>query len=317
MINEIYSYLRDGRQIFFLWIYLTSICIAEIVIVIISPYFGLFIHIVILLTLYFHYALYSKHNNISKLYLALSLVPLYRIINLAVPVFQMTPFYWNLLVGIPLWAAVCILIKTLDLSPIELGITLRQVPLQVIAGFCLGVPLGLLNYLILRPLPQVPKLDFLTFFCSTLIILVFISFLEELIFRGVLYHLATKTVCPSFAIIFTSMTYGSLHIFYLSYKYTLLILGASVILIWLVRHFNSLLGAVLAHGIAIISVYLIWPFYFRDLALHIEVIIREVKEIKMVCINPLLKNMNIGTLHHWNEIAPIVIIFLVIFTSVV
>jgi len=298
-------------MVLFLWVYLAFIYTAEIIISLISPY-GVLIHIGILFSLYVHAVfLYSKHD-LYKLYLALSLVPLIRIVNLSLPVFPVLPVYWYILVGVPLWASVFLLIVILKLRPTELGLKLGQIPLQIIIGFSLGIPLGLVTYLIHKPEPLISKLEIPSLLIAIIILFVFVAFLEELIFRGVLYKLAVEMVSQKFGFIFVSSIYCSLHIFYLSIENIFLVFSASIILTWLVKRFNSLLGVILAHGIASIGAYLVWPFFYNDLVVIFEIIKQEVKVKMISIINPLVKDFNMEALYGSQGIGPMVIIFLII-----
>lgn len=278
IVNSIWVYLQEKKRILFLWGYLSAICVAEIIIKIISPYTGVLMHIVILFSLYIHAAFYHKYD-IRKLYLALNLGPLIRIISLAMPIYQLPNIYWYTLIGIPMLAATVLVIRITDLKPIEIGLRVGSLPLQVIIGCCLGVPLGLLNYTIQKPQPLIEILDFPSLIIPAIISLVYMGFLEELIFRGILYKVSVETVSPKFGLFYTSIVYTSLHIPYLSVVNILFVFCAALAFNLLVKRFNSLLVTSLAHGTANIVLYLIWPFLF-----HNEV---EVKMISIV--HPLMK----------------------------
>jgi len=102
-------------KINFLWTYLLLIWVAEIALVKISFILGALLHIIILLSLFLHGSFRHKTEE-TKIYIALSFVPLIRIINISIPIVPISTVYWYILVEIPGWLAVLAFIKYLGID---------------------------------------------------------------------------------------------------------------------------------------------------------------------------------------------------------
>jgi len=296
-------------KINFLWTYLLLIWVAEIALVKISFILGALLHIIILLSLFLHGSFRHKTEE-TKIYIALSFVPLIRIINISIPIVPISTVYWYILVEVPGWLAVLAFIKIFGDRPAELGLKAGRVPLQLTIGIILGIPLGLLCYLTLLPEPLLPQMEILHLIIA-IIIVAACALLEETIFRGILFNQALK-IGTRFAYIFSSLAYAAVHVFYLSIGYVILVIIAAFSFCKLVKYYNSILAPVAGHLVASVSAYLIWPFYY-------DVFLNAIKEYdngamaKMIyIINPLVENVSQNIISEWPKVTIFVIIFLII-----
>ncbi len=174
------------------------------------------------------------------------------------PLFKIPLIYWYLIIGAPLLAASFSVIKATGLKPKEVGLRAGNIPLQLMVCFA-GIPLGLLEYIILKPKALIEILNWQSILFPALVLFVFTGFLEELIFRGILYKVSVETVSKKFGVLYTSMVFAVLHITHLSVIDVIFVFCVALMFTWLMDHFNSLLGISIAHGITNIGLYLIWP----------------------------------------------------------
>ncbi len=251
----------SNKDHFFIWLYAAAITAAEIVTAYYNPIYGIACHVVLLVALLVHASLAYKHA-INMVYLALSLAPMIRIMSLCMPLVGVPPIYWYLIISLPLFAAAASVMRYAGFKPREVGLTVGNLPLQLLVAF-LGVPLGLMEYLILKPDPLAPELTFQYVWLPALILLVSTGFLEEFIFRGIMYRAAVDTLGKWYSIIFISFIFGVLHITHRSPVDLVFVFAVALLFSVTVSFFRSLLGVSLAHGLTNIGLYIIWPHLLR------------------------------------------------------
>jgi membrane protease YdiL (CAAX protease family) len=196
---------------------------------------------------------------------ALALVPLMRILSLVMPVRFVPAIYWYVLINLPLLLAIFLAAQLLRATPRELGLRMRAWPTQL-AIAVVGVPLGLAAFLILRPAPLVrlSTLDAPHLVSGAAILLVFVGFTEELLFRGLLQREA-EVVFGRLGLAFSSLLFAIMYIGSQSVGYVLFMGLVGLFYGWCVRRTGSIWGAALSHGLLAIGLVLIWPLAQRQL----------------------------------------------------
>jgi len=242
-------------------VYAAAVTAAEIVTAYYNPLYGIACHVVLLVALLVHASLAYK-QAVNLVYLSLSLAPMIRIMSLSIPLIGVPPMYWYLIISLPLFAAAASVMRFAGFKPREVGLTVGNLPLQLLVAF-VGVPLGLMEYLILKPAPLVPELTFQHVWLPALILLVSTGFLEEFIFRGVMYRAAVETLGRWYSIIYISFIFGVLHITHRSPVDLVFVFAVALFFSLTVGFFRSLLGVSLAHGLTNIGLYIIWPYLLR------------------------------------------------------
>lgn len=251
----------SNKDHFFIWLYAAAVTAAEIVTAYYNPIYGIACHVVLLVALLVH-ASQAYKQAINLVYLSLSLAPMIRIMSLSMPLISVPPMYWYLIISVPLFAAAALVMRYAGFKPWEVGLTVGNLPLQLLVAF-LGVPLGLMEYLILKPAPLAPELTFQHVWLPALILLVSTGFLEELIFRGIMYCAAVETLGKWYSIIYISFIFGVLHITHRSPVDLVFVFAVALLFSVTVGFFRSLLGVSLAHGLTNIGLYIIWPHLLR------------------------------------------------------
>ena len=246
---------------FLIWLYAAAITAAEVVTAYYSPLYGIACHVVLLVALLAHASL-AYQQAVNLVYLSLSLAPMIRIMSLSMPLTGIPLIYWYLIISLPLFAAAATVMKFAGFKPREIGLTVGNLPLQLLVAL-LGVPLGLVEYLILKPAPLVTGLTFQHVWLPALILLVSTGFLEEFIFRGVMYRAAVETLGKCYGIIYISFIFAVLHITHRSPVDLIFVFAVALLFSMTVGFFRSLLGVSLAHGLTNIGLYIIWPHLWR------------------------------------------------------
>lgn len=236
--------------------YLAVISIAEFLTVFSNARAGMIFHAFILVALILHSTLLAS-RPIHKVLLALALAPLIRVISLSLPLEGFQQMYWYLLIGLCLAGSIMLVINRLGLNLREIGLTLRGWPLQISIAV-IGLPLGVMEYLILRPDVLVSRTSVDQILLAGLILMIFTGFLEEVIFRGVLQKTSSELL-GNWGIVYISAIFAVLHLGHLSVVDVLFVFLVALLLAYLVKRTGSLLGASLAHGITNITLFLVMP----------------------------------------------------------
>src|SRR4030042_4629541 len=137
-------------------VYLVVITLAEALTILVELRVGLILHGLVLVALILHASLENQLLTRDFL-ITLALVPLIRLLNLAMPFQMFTQIYWYMLVGIPLFLAALYTAHIVRLNRKILGLTWRKLPIQLFIGF-IGIGLGYLENIILSPTPLISEL---------------------------------------------------------------------------------------------------------------------------------------------------------------
>jgi membrane protease YdiL (CAAX protease family) len=239
------------------FLYLLAIAAAELIIALVSPLGGIILHIFLLIGLVLHATIAARQIQ-HRLYLALALAPLIRLLSLSMPLTRFPQVYWYAIIAVPLLIAVFAVMRRLGLGRRDVGLTLNQLPFQLLVGLT-GIPFGIVEFYILRPDPLVASLTWQATALPALVLLVGTGFAEELTFRGVMQTSAEKSL-GKWGWLFIAVLFAVMHTGYLSLADISLVLVAGIFFGWAVKKSGSLLGVTLSHGIANIVLYLVFPF---------------------------------------------------------
>ena len=189
-----------------LLVYGSGIVLAEVTLILIDIRVGASIHAALLVLLNAHNAFgrTPKDPQIP----VLALLPLTRLLSLAMPVDAVSPAYWYALIGGPVLVAAILTARVIRLRPRRLGLGPPESPALQAAIAASGVVLGALLIglgapLGLRGIPSVIE--------AVIFTLVFVVLLEELIFRGMLQHTAMIR-SPQLAALIPSVLYASMYL---------------------------------------------------------------------------------------------------------
>ena len=225
---------------------------------------GLAVHILLVFALLFHGVLvHPRDATLAYLLTALSLASLIRVFSLAVPRYTFDILTWLALVSAPLLIAIVAVIYVQGLRPGELGLGLgpwKKLHWQV--GIALsGLPLGILEFAILHEAPWIAGLgDIPAFVWAVFVILVATGISEELIFRGVMLKRAVEGLGTLYGLLFVSIVFASLHIFFRNLPDLLFVFAVGLFYGIAVLRTKSLWGVIVSHSAGNVMLYLVAPF---------------------------------------------------------
>jgi LysM repeat protein len=238
-------------------LYVIAVTTAELATALTDARWGLSMHITILAALLAHASL-AGNLAYQRLFLALALAPLIRILSLTMPLEDVDLVYWYAIVGAPLMLTAAVVAANLGLSRQDIGLTLRALPLQGLIALS-GLGFGVAEYFILRPKPLIDEFSLGSAALPALILLVGTGFNEEFVFRGVMQS-ASRQALGKLSILYVAVVFAVLHLGYKSISDVAFVFAVGLLFGWLVARTRSLLGVTLAHGVTNITLYLVVPF---------------------------------------------------------
>jgi len=233
---------------------------------------GLGIHILLVFTLMFLSVLTQpKDATLAPLLIAASLASLVRIFSLAVPRY---PFFatpetnplntipWLALVSVPLLVSIAAVAYVQRLRPRDLGLAVHRWPeiVQQTAIALTGIPLGLVEFFILRPAAWIAQLTFGSLVLGGLVIFFATGFSEELIFRAILLKRAVEGLGTRGGLLYVTVIFASLHIFFLNGVDLVFVFAVGLFYGFIVLKTRNLWGVILSHSLGNVILYLVAPF---------------------------------------------------------
>ncbi|MFV9631982.1 MAG: CPBP family intramembrane glutamic endopeptidase [Methanosarcinales archaeon] len=217
---------------------------------------GILAHISVLILILFQFT-FIKNLTIeyTQTLQMMTLIPVYRIITLLIPIGVITYEGYLIAVTISILAGSLVLIARLKLSLKDVGLILRRPQLQILC-ITAGVGIGYLEWNLVSP-------SGLESLIAALLILPLSAFADELIFRGMIQQSIEKAAeSPVFAILLTSTLYSTFFISYLSAPGLLLVFMTSVLFGYVVSRSGSIIGVSLSHTLINICSLVILPRWF-------------------------------------------------------
>jgi len=238
-------------------IYLLAVAVAAVVTVMVASVWGIILHFVILITIILR-ASWAGQEIRQGLLLSLALVPLVRIISLAMPLAGIPEVWRYPIVYTPLLVATVIVVRILNIRARDIGLKVGSFPLLQLLVALSGFIIGGVEYLILKPEPMVAELTWWGIWPWILVMLVCTGFVEEFIFRGVMQHTAL-TAFGWWGIVYVSVIFAVLHVGFLSVIDVIFIFVVALFFGFVVKRTGSLLGVTLSHGLANSILFVVLP----------------------------------------------------------
>lgn len=232
-------------------IYLTIPCVAiafaELLIFSGMELEAIIIHALILLGLSFS-TMFIKNEEIQKTYQAFILLPILRLVDLSMPLFYEEKLY-NLVFIYGLMAIpVSIAATNQGFTGTQLGITFKRIGVYIPFSIVLGLLLGAGEFLIVGKNPLISSLSILNLLSLTMIMIFFVSPVEEMIFRSILQNRLEIVLGSREALIITSVLFGLMHSGYGNITEILYISSVGALLGYLFYRTRSLPLVTLIHG---------------------------------------------------------------------
>ena len=238
--------------------YILFIVVAEVVTSFSDPSYGLVLHSLILISLLVLSSLKQGENPISGLFLTLSLAPLIRIISLSIPLTYFPGYLWFIVGNVPVLVATVAMMRVQGISFKDAGIVFRK-PLEVAAIALTGIPLGFIDYFILKPEPMGIGLSFWNIVFLALGLGFSTGFVEELVFRGLMQRSAVEAFGERRGLIGVALVFAALHIGWLSPVDLVFVFSVGLFYGFMVLKKGDIIGVSLSHGLTNVVLFLVAP----------------------------------------------------------
>ena len=239
------------------YFYFALLVVSEFTTFLISPALGGLFYAGVLIALIAHASILWQ-QPVHRALLSLTFAPIIRLVSVAVPLGQFPLIQSYAITGIPLIIAAFVSIRSMKMTPGEVGLGLGRRPILQLVIIPTGLVLGVAEYLILRPEPMVDAATWQGFLVPALILLVCTGFAEELMFRGIMQ----ETMRPLFrtaSIVLVSVLFAALHVGYKSALDLFIVLVAGLMFGVVAYSARSIWGVTLAHGLTNIVLFLACP----------------------------------------------------------
>ncbi|HNW38769.1 MAG TPA: CPBP family intramembrane metalloprotease, partial [Methanosarcina vacuolata] len=158
-----------------------------------------------------------KNLKVYRIYQALMLLPILRLVNLSMPVFFNTTLYTFVFVYAPLLVPLALIVINQRSSFEHIGITAKNLPVYIIISIPLGFLLGLGEYLTIHPSYLIKELSIVNLLILTFIMVFFVGLVEELIFRSILQTRLEDALGVKEAVLIAGLLFGLMHSGYGTY----------------------------------------------------------------------------------------------------
>lgn len=195
----------------------------------------------------------------NKIYPALMLLPLFRLLNVAMPVFFNLTLYSYSLVYAPMFIPIYFLLKENFVGSSEAGLTLKGFWFYLPLAISLGFALGWGEYYVLHPQLLTSGLDIKNVLILIVTMIFFVGVVEEFVFRSSLQTVLQGRLGSKAGLMLSSIIFGFMHsgyhlpleLLYVSFA------GMAFGLLFLLS--KSLPVIAMAHGVTNISLFLVAP----------------------------------------------------------
>lgn len=246
---------------FVISLYCVAVADAEVAVAYADERLGAFLHGLGLLFLLNHAALLRRgarwtHGSLGPALIALSLVPILRLMSFVMPVSGLPPVYDYALTGASVALAVGLALRAGELTQAVVRLLTRVTWTQAFVATS-GVPLGLAAYLAVEPEPVVADVASLAAVASV-VVLGFGGALEEIVFRGVIQQ-ALSAVLGRVGIAAAAFLYGTTYLGIEPNVYAVFALASGLAFGFVVDRTKSLVGVASARALMSIGSLLAWP----------------------------------------------------------
>lgn len=248
------------------WIlYLGTAVLAELLLPV-APVAAALVDAVVLVTVLTHFGWAQRFplaigDPPTRLLPAVALLPLLRLLSLTMPVPELDPVTWLVLVGAPLLLAIWAAGRLVNVDVREVGLVRVSRDWQTGALIVLSAPAGLLlARLGAEPLWNTTDSPLATFGVAVAVV-GFAAIPEELAFRGVLQPLL-GSVLGRAAIVITALVFGMTYAGTGSVWVVAMMTGVGLAYGWEIDRTDALWGPIIGHGLLITTAVFVAPALF-------------------------------------------------------
>jgi membrane protease YdiL (CAAX protease family) len=234
-------------------LYCAFIVAAEVVGGLFGALPGAVLDAIVLLALVDHFVLGSRIDEGTRLFAALALVPLLRLVSLALAVRSPIAFYCA--AGAPVLFATVLVARALGLRSMLRVRDIRHRWQWAVA--LAGIPIGAAAALVFHPRPLVYDESWRTVLAGCIVVFLFGGVLEELLFRGVLQR--SLDCFGASAVVIANLLFSSTYLASGSVAVVLAAVVGGWLAGWAAQRTGIVVGVAAAHGFIAAGYLVLWP----------------------------------------------------------
>lgn len=188
---------------------------------------------------------------------AFTLLPVFRLVNLGMPIFFESPIYGFILIYLPMIPAVLLIANYNDSVDLRFGV--RKAIFLLPIGIVLALALGWAEHALTFPEPMIPTLTPLQIGLLGGVMITQVAFVEELIFRGILQNTLIGRFGSLRGILLAAILFAMMYSVQFSSTFFGFAFIAGLVYGVLYYKLESLTFVILIHGIANILLFAIFP----------------------------------------------------------
>ena len=252
---------RVGRwQWLFLLAIFAAIAITEWVFAYKDVAYGIGLALFLAIGIYLAISVTRLSQPITDCAESLALIPLYILFTSSLPWFfinqqYLLPAVYSTILALCLWH---IYQKKLKFS--ELGFRKDKWLKYVLMGIAIGIPIGMAEYLVLRPAPTFPVFEVKYLLRDAVYMFGFVGLGEELLFRGLVQRDLTKALGWKWGIILASVAFAVMHLTWRSIPELFFVFFASLIFGYVYYKTKSLIAPIAIHGAGNVMLVAVMPY---------------------------------------------------------
>ncbi|MFA5312446.1 MAG: type II CAAX endopeptidase family protein [Methanomassiliicoccales archaeon] len=221
---------------------------------------------------------YSKG---AELLIAFVLVSLLRILNVGMPTFFDLSIYYFPFIYLPVIIAAYLVWRVDNVEEGKgpgargvwqflNGVAMNEkntfkwayLPIAVV----MGLTMSFVEYAVLKPEALIPDMSFGSIALLFVVMVVFVGFGEEIVFRAILQRKVQERTGPIIAVLFSAFLFAMMHSGYESLPYLLYVFGVGIVLGYSFLRTKNLLFVALIHGMINFFLFSFLPngWYFLD-----------------------------------------------------
>jgi len=254
--------LFKGRSLSMLFIILILIAIAilEYIFVYTKVGYGIILALFLTILIYIVVSIPKSETEALKTAESLALIPLYVLFTASLPWFFLKQAY-ILPAVYSIILALCFLhMHERDIGLGGVGLVKENWLKWIVIGTLIGIPTGTIEYFVLLPKAAFPVFQLKYLLRDFAYMLFFVSFAEEILFRGIIQTDLQKIFGKRVGLIAAAYLFGIMHLTWRSVPELAFTFFAGYLLGYLYNRTNSLIGPIFLHGINNLMLVSILPY---------------------------------------------------------
>ncbi len=196
----------------------------------------------------------------DRTYQALMLLPLFRLLNMAMPVFFELTLYSYVMIYAPMYFPIYLILKSKSFSYEEIGLKTKSFFLLMPLSIVLGIVVGWGEFQIIRPEMLTPDVGLGSILKLSVAMIFFVGVVEEFMFRSVLQTVLEDRMGQVKGLLIASLTFGLMHSGYSIFAELVFVSFAGILFGLFFQKTKSLPLVALFHGVTNVSLFMIVPW---------------------------------------------------------